>query len=45
MAANALPPMTPHHIQALQNIYPEYTMYFPTIPKRSKLARYRQIRL
>ena len=32
-------PMTPHHTQALQNTYPEYTMYYPTIPKRSKLTR------
>ena len=38
---NALPAMTPHHIQALQNTYPEYTMYYPTIPKCSKLTRYR----
>ena len=35
--------MTLHHIQALQNTYLEYTMYYPTIPKRFKLTRYRQM--
>ena len=36
-------PMTTQHIQTLQNTYPEFTMYYPMITKRSQLPRYRHM--
>ena len=34
-------PRTSLHTQSLQDMFPEFTMYFPIHPKRCKLTRYR----